>query len=45
MIDDGHTIWCWLQYFSQIGIKLAKASGIDLDDSLTIAEKIKFVQN
>lgn len=36
---------CGVKYFSQDGvIKLAPAAGIDLDDSLTLAEKLKFVQ-
>lgn len=36
---------CGVKYFSQDGvIKLAPAAGIELDDTLTLAEKLKFVQ-
>jgi predicted NBD/HSP70 family sugar kinase len=36
---------CGVKYFSQDGvIKLAPAAGIELDDSLTLAEKLKYVQ-
>jgi len=36
---------CGVKYFSQDGvIKLAPAAGIELDESLTLAEKLKFVQ-
>ena len=36
---------CGVKYFSQDGvIKLAPAAGIDLDDSLSLAEKLKVVQ-
>lgn len=46
MIDEwSHDFGVGCKYFSQDAvIKLAKASGIDLDDSLTLAEKLKFVQ-
>ncbi|HOC81188.1 MAG TPA: ROK family protein, partial [Bacilli bacterium] len=46
MIDEwSHDFGVGCKYFSQDAvIKLAKASCIDLDDSLTLAEKLKFVQ-
>jgi len=38
-------IGCGAQYFSQVGaIRLAKAAGIELDESLTPAEKLKQIQ-
>ncbi len=39
-------IGCGVKYFSQDSvIKLCPAAGIELDDSLTLAEKLKYVQN
>jgi predicted NBD/HSP70 family sugar kinase len=38
-------VGCGAQYFSQVGaIRLAKAAGIELDESLTLAEKLKQIQ-
>ena len=46
MIDEWSGDYgCGVKYFSQDGvIKLAPAAGIDLDDNMTLAEKLKFVQ-
>ena len=39
-------VGCGVKYFSQDAvIKLCPAAGIELDDSLTLAEKLKYVQN
>ncbi|MBE5781758.1 MAG: ROK family protein [Clostridiales bacterium] len=46
MVDEWSGDWgCGVKYFSQDGvIKLAPAAGIELDDSLSLAEKLKVVQ-
>lgn len=47
MVDEwSGDIGCGVKYFSQDGvIKLAPAAGIELDESLSPAEKLKIVQN
>ena len=47
MVDEwSGDFGCGVKYFSQDGvIKLAPAAGIELDESLTPAEKLKVVQN
>lgn len=47
MVDEWSGDWgCGVKYFSQDGvIKLAPAAGIDLDENLSPAEKLKVVQN
>ena len=47
MVDEwSGDVGCGVKYFSQDSvIKLCPAAGIELDDSLTLAEKLKYVQN
>ncbi|MBQ3080333.1 MAG: ROK family protein [Clostridia bacterium] len=47
MVDEwSGDVGCGVKYFSQDSvIKLCPAAGIELDDNLTLAEKLKFVQN
>jgi len=46
MVDEwSGDIGCGVKYFSQDAvIKLCPAAGIELDENLTLAEKLKFVQ-
>ena len=47
LVDDwSGDVGCGVKYFSQDAvIKLCPAAGIELEDSLTLAEKLKYVQN